>query len=189
MPDGSKRASPWWFASLTEQPTLSGRFDLAAPMGTCYLATRPEAAVLEALQMHLTNLPASELRVRRIAHIHSPDDAPRAAMLTAESVVGGFGITPAIWAGNDRCLTQRWATAIRRDGWWAVYAGIAHDPRGQLRAIALFDHAGEHPPTPGKTWHWRGRRLDDDRTLKQGLARYGIQIREPGQLPWAGPPT
>jgi len=188
LPDGSRRRSPWWFASLTDPPTLSGRFDLAAPMGTCYLATRAEAAILEALQMRLTNLPADELRVRRIAHVRTPDDAPRAAMLTAKSVVGDFGITAAIWAGNDRGLTQRWAAAIRRDGWWAVYAGIAHDPRGQLRAVALFDHAGAHPPTPGRTWRWRSHRLDDDQALKQALARYGVHVREPGQLSWTRPP-
>ncbi|MDT8408043.1 MAG: RES family NAD+ phosphorylase [Wenzhouxiangellaceae bacterium] len=188
LPDGTTRESPWWFSSLTEPPTFSGRFDLAAPMGTCYLASRPEAAVLEALQMHLRNLPAEELRVRRIAHIRSPENAPRAAMLTAESVVGDFGITPAIWAGNDRRLSQRWAAAIRRDGWWAVYAGIAHDPRGQLRAVALFDQAGDHAPTHGKTWHWRGHPIESDHALQQALMRYGVQVREPGQLEWARPP-
>ena len=108
LPDGTERASPWRFASLSDAREACGRFDLSAPMGTCYLATRPEAALLEALQMHLTNLPAAELGVRRIAEVRAPDDAPPAAMLTAESVAGDFGITAAIWAGLERRLTQRW---------------------------------------------------------------------------------
>ena len=184
LPDATERASPWWFASLYDPREACGRFDLSAPMGTCYLATRPEAALLEALQMHLTNLPAAELEVRRIAEVRAPDDAPRAAMLTAESVAGDFGITAAIWAGLERRLTQRWAGAIRRDGWWAVYAGIAHDPRGQLRAVALFDQHGGHPPSHGGQWRYRSRPTAGDPALQRALARYGVTVREPGQLPW-----
>lgn len=187
LPGGRQRTSPWWFACLPDAPGTGGRFDLASPMGTCYLGTRPEAAVLEALQMHLTNLPVEELEIRRIARVTAPDDAPRAAMLTAESVAGEFGITAAIWAGHDRWLTQRWAAAIRRDGWWAIYAGVAHDPRGQLRAVALFDRAGPNAPSHGGSWRWRARRIDDDATLKAALKRYGVHVREPGQLPWARP--
>ena len=187
LPDGTERASPWWFASLSEPPEACGRFDLPPPMGACYIATRPEAALLEALQMHLTNLPLAELKVRRIARIRAPDDAPRAAMLTAESVAGDFGITAAIWAGLERRLTQRWAAAIRRDGWWAVYAGMAHDPRGQLRAVALFDQQGEHPPTHGGRWHYRTQPIAGDAALERALARYGVSVREPGQLPWDRP--
>jgi len=187
LPDGTERTLPWWFASLSSSPEACGRFDLPSPMGTCYMATRPEAALLEALQMHLTNLPVEELQVRRIARIRAPDDAPRAAMLTAESVAGDFGITPAIWAGRERRLTQRWAAAIRRDGWWAVYAGVAHDPRGHLRMVALFDQQGDHPPSHGGHWRYRSSPIADDSALEQALARYGVKVREPGQLPWQRP--
>lgn len=90
------------------------------------------------------------------------------------------------WANHGRRF--RPTAAIRRDGRRAVYSGIAHDLRAQLRAVALFDHAGEHSPTSGETWLWRGHRLDDDQTLKQGLARFGVHVREPGQRPWARPP-
>jgi hypothetical protein len=40
-----------------------GRFDRAAPMATCCLATSPVAAVLEALQAQLTSLSAAECYV------------------------------------------------------------------------------------------------------------------------------
>jgi len=156
-------------------------------MGTCYLATRPEAALLEALQMHLTNLPRTELAVRRLAVLTAPPDAPAAAMLTARRVAGEFGITAELWAGRDRALSRTWAAALRRDGWWAIYGGISHDPSGRLRSVALFDTAGAHPPTHGGRWHSSTRTIDHDSELERALARFGVEVREPGQLPWADP--
>lgn len=116
-----------------------------------------------------------------------PDDAPRAAKLTAQSVVGTYGMTASLWAGSDRALGQRWAAALRRDGWWAVYGGMAHDPSGRLRSVALFDHSGTHPPTMGGPWSYRTTTLDDDRQLLASLARYGVTVRDPGVLPYTDP--
>ena len=184
-PDGSRREHPWWFASAELEAVGGGRFDLPAPMGTCYFATRPEAAVLEALQMRLTNLPGAELSIRRLATCIVPASTPDAAMLTARRVAGEWGITAELWAGRDRSLTRRWAQAIRRDGWWALYAGLSHDPSGRLRAVALFDHQGAHPPSHGGQWIWQEARLDRNDELLRALKRYGVEVREPGQLPWA----
>jgi len=188
LPDGGTCATPWWFASAGPADPGGGRFDLSGPMGTCYFGTRPESALLEALQSHLINLPREELVIRRMARVTAPGRAPDAAMLTARRVAGEFGVTAEIWAGRDRGLTRRWAEAIRRDGWWAIYSGVAHDPTGRLRAVALFDHAGGHAPTLGGRWHWTGCRLDADDDLERALQRFGITVREPGQLPWARPP-
>lgn len=188
LPDGTRQRTPWWFASAEITAGEGGRFDLPPPMGTCYLATRPEAAVLEALQMHLTNLPRSELSVRRLAALTAPGDAPAAAMLTARRVAGQFGITAELWADRDRALTRSWAVALRRDGWWAIYSGVRHDPSGRLRSVALFDAAGAHPPTHGGRWKLRSRPIDRDRSLEKALVRYGVTVRDPGQLPWAEPP-
>jgi len=190
LADGGTRTSPWWFAAIDPgRPEAGGRFDLTAPMGTCYLATRAVAALLEALQTRLTLLPRPELAVRRLAELKAPGDAPDAAMLTARSVAGRFGITAELWAGRERKITQAWAAALRRDGWWAVYGGISHDPSGRLRSVALFDAAGAHPPTHGAPWACNLRRIDRDRDLEDALARYGVTVREPGQLPWARPPN
>jgi len=188
LPDGETRGQPWWFSSSPGDGALGGRFDLPEPMGTCYFGTRPVAALLEALQMLLTNLPIDELRIRRLARIEAPEPAPDAAKLTAERGVGEFGITAELWAGRDRPLTRRWAAAIRRDGWWALYSGIAHDPAGRLRAVALFDQAGDHPPSHRGRWSWTEHRIDNDEVLIAGLRRHGVTVRAPGQLPWARPP-
>lgn len=185
LPDGTTRPGPWWFASAAADTPAGGRFDLPAPMGTGYFATRPEAAVLEALQMRLLNLPREELALRRLATITPPTDAPPAAMLTARRVAGEIGITAELWAGRNRALTRAWAQALRRDGWWALYAGVSHDPSGRLRSVALFDHRGDHPPSHGGRWRYRTQAVDGDKSLEQALARFGVSVREPGQLPRA----
>lgn len=191
--DGTARPDPWWFTSVPNSNSNGnstgdgGRFDLPAPMGTCYTATQPIAAVLEALQMVLTNLPRDELTLRRRAEIAAPEDAPSAARLTARAGAGRYGITAALWAGSDRALTQRWAAALRRDGWWALYGGIPHDPAGRLRSVALFDHGGAHAPTAGGQWVYTVASLEDDGQLITSLARYGVAVRDPGVLPYAEP--
>lgn len=189
LADGTLRVDPWWLASAPEDRPAGGRFDLPAPMGTCYLAATPVGALLEAFQAHLTALPASELRSRRIARLRAPEGAPPGARLTSRLLAGRHGVTAALWAGSDRALTQRWAAAFRRDGWWALYGGLQHDPTGRLRGWALFDHAGAHPPTTAGGWTCEDTALGDDVGLHRQLARFGITVREPGDLPFRKPPA
>lgn len=186
---GVVRPHPWWFASAPADSVAGGRFDLADPMGTCYFATQPVGAVLEALAGHLRSLPVAELRARRLARAVAPDVMAAAARLTSKVIAGRHGVTAALWAGTDRALTRRWAAAFRRDGWWALYAGLQHDPSGRLRGFALFDHAGAHPPTTGGAWTFDSAGLHDDPGLRDSLARYGVEVREPGDLPFVQPPT
>src|SRR4051812_46508158 len=134
------RPDPWWFSSRTG--STGGRFDLAEPAGTLSTSTSRAGALLEALQALLTNLPIEELEVRQLATITCPDKAPAAADL-CHRTVAGFGVTAAVWAGADRELTDQWAAAVRRDGWWALHAGVQHDPSGRLRAVAVFGNAGD----------------------------------------------
>jgi hypothetical protein len=189
LPDGSTRESPWWFASIPERAEDGGRYDLPTPMGACYTSTRPAGAVLESLQATLTNLPAAELRIRRLATVETPPDAPAAAKLTAQVAAGRYGVTAALWAGADRRTTQAWAAAFRRDGWWGLYGGIQHDPSGRLRGHTLFDHGGAHPPTFGGSWPCAAATLHDDADVVDDLGRFGIQVREPGDLPYGPPPS
>lgn len=186
LPDGTVRKVPWWFASVPAEPSIGGRFDLRAPGGTCYLAETVAAAVLEALQAHLTNLPEAELAARGAVHVAVPSGMPPAADLGDPAGVE-LGVTAAIWAGPDQPLTQRWAAAFRRDGWWALYAGIQHDPSGQLRGVAVFDHAGEHEPTHTDGWSTEEVDRLGEVTLAE-LAQVGVIVRGPGNLPWASLP-
>jgi hypothetical protein len=175
------RPEPWWFSSRTG--ASGGRFDLPSPAGTLSTSTRRVGAVLEALQACLTNLPIEELEVRTIATIAVPESAPPAADLCHRSVAGR-GVTAGVWAGADRDLTQQWAAAVRRDGWWALHAGVHQDPSGRLRAVAVFGAAGDGAPKLGGTWSYRAATLHDDPSIAAELARLGVAVRGPGELPF-----
>ncbi|MGH9068477.1 MAG: hypothetical protein ACRD0J_13465 [Acidimicrobiales bacterium] len=170
------RRSPWWFASVGDAPRAAGRFDLPAPDGSCYLATDPVAATLEALQDYGRGvLPVAELRTRRRAVVTAPLGAPRAARLVSARA-RGLGVTQALWAGADRALTHHWARALRRAGWLALWTGTQHDPTGRARGVTLFDETGEHPPYGDHGWQWHALPLADDRQVVDGFGRYGIRV-------------
>lgn len=183
LPDGSTRESPWYFDSSGVEPQAAGRYSLQPPLGTCYLATSRAGAILEALQVHLQNLPVDELRTRRHATLNAPARAPLAADIAHPSCAG-VGITAALWAGNDRELTQAWAAALRRDGWWAIHGGIQHDPSGRLCGVALFDQQGTHAPTHEGDWNYVTATLHENGVLHDELNYYGVHVREPGELPY-----
>lgn len=171
------RGDPWWFASLPAgaAPDNGGRFDLPSPLGACYLATSPVAAVLEALPEFSGLLPDIELRKRRRAEVTVPTSAPRAAALAATRARDS-GVTAALWAGTDRARTQRWALALARAGWRALHHGVQHDPAGGLRAITLLDAAGTHLPFDDAGWTTAVHSMHDDQHVVAALARYGIQV-------------
>lgn len=134
------------------------------------------AAVLEAFQNFSGLLPDIELRLRRRAEVLAPATAPVAANLAAPGA-RGFGVTAAIWADNNRPLTQSWAYALHRAGWRALHHGIQHDPEGRLRAVTLFDAAGEHAPYEDEDgWAVQIRTLHDDDRLVLALHRYGVTV-------------
>ena len=169
-------AGPWWFSSLGADPMASGRFDLPPPDGTCYLATSAVGALLEAFQDFGQGiLPIEELQRRRRAEVIAPSSAPKAATLVAAQA-RRFGVTQALWAGGERALTQRWARALRRAGWLALWSGLQHDTTGRLRGATLFDDAGDHFPYGDSSWAWAERTLADDASTIKGLRRYGIVV-------------
>ena len=176
----TQRDAPWWFSSVLGE--AGGRFDLVEPLGTMYTATSRVAALLEALQSTLLSLPFEELQVRRLAIIAVPSAVPPAADL-CDGTVAGVGITAAIWAGPNRSLTQSWAAAIRRDGWWSLHAGIQHDPSGQLRAVAVFGSAGSAAPSLGGEWEYLSETIHDDLGVLDELAEFGVHVRQSGELP------
>ncbi|MGH9185770.1 MAG: RES domain-containing protein [Acidimicrobiales bacterium] len=170
------RSSPWWFASAPGDARRGGRFDLPAPDGSCYLATSPAGAALEAFQDFGRGvLPASELQGRARAEVVAPEGSPPAVQLTAARA-RAVGVTQALWAGENRALTQRWAIALRRAGWLALWHGTQHDPTGQTRGVTLFDTAGEHRPYDDPGWVPTVRPLAGDQPVLAALARYGIQV-------------
>ena len=125
---------PWWFSS-----DGSGRFDLAPPDGTCYLADTP----LGALQDHFDGLEVilqDDLEARRISALGA--GALRLADCTSPRA-RSFGVDLALSAGSDYERTQRFAAWFRDGGLHGVRYFLRNDPAATLIGVALFGSAGE----------------------------------------------
>ena len=141
--------NPWWFASAPA--TNGGRFDLDAPMGTCYVADTVEVAVRERLRETLlaagmvTSLAADSFEISifrvpkqyRCAHI----GVSRAA---------GFGVTGelASLSPNNYSISRQWAMALNSIGFDGIRYSARFTP-GRANAWAVFGQAGaDQRPQP-----------------------------------------
>lgn len=175
----------WWFSSIdAAHPGGSGRFDLPAPQGSCYLATSAVAAVLEHFRGFSNGIASQDaLRQRRRAQLIAPDSAPDAADL-AEPGALSAGVTLDLSASQDRLLTQRWARALRDSGWTALHHPIQHDPSASERGVTLFDAAGAHAPYGNDDgWSYQDHELHDDPEILAALDLFGIKVTPVPDLP------
>lgn len=126
---------PWYFSD-----DGSGRFNLAPPRGTCYLATEPIGAFIEVFRA--TALVASaDVAKRHLATLHVLRDVKLADCSVRSA--RAFGITAAIHASEDYRATQRWAEAFSRAGFEGICYRLSHDPSQRCLGIALFGQGGE----------------------------------------------
>jgi hypothetical protein len=159
---------PWYFGNRGH-----GRFDLQAPEGTCYLATEPEVALVEALGGGLRDgvvsrafVEARRLRRLRVPFVH------RMALL-ADRRARRFGLTAEIHTVVPYDIPQRWARRLRAAGFDALASLARHDPSGRGHSVALFGRAGER-----RSWR-RGRQQRIDATLLAAVARqFGIGVAD-----------
>lgn len=143
----------WWYASLDRQGRTDGggqggRFDLARPRGTCYLAEdRLEGALVEKLlRVPVKTVPAERLDELFHATV-AVDRTPRTADLTAAAATG-FGLNAEIHSTLDYQRSQRWAAALDHAGWHAVRHRLRGDITQTLAGRALFGRAGLHTRAP-----------------------------------------
>jgi hypothetical protein len=155
---------PWWFSS-----DGAGRFDLAPPRGTCYLADDELGALLEVLgPVRVVSAPWAKRF--SLWHLELPEQASvaDATVRTAR----GFGVTAELATVTPYGLPQRWAAAFAAAGYDGVRYRVRHDPGGS-RALALFGTAGER-----RRWRrGRSRPVDDD-LLARLAAETGLQIAD-----------
>jgi hypothetical protein len=127
---------PWWFAS-----DGAGRFDLAPPRGTCYLADDPVLALLEVFGDLRPGIVSAELlATRRLWTLALPAQCDAAD--TTVRAARGFGVTAELATTTPYDLPQRWAAALAAAGHDGIRYRARHDPGGG-RALALFGAAGE----------------------------------------------
>lgn len=160
-PDGGA----WWFSSG------SGRFDLPEPEGTCYLASTPEAAVMELVGWsHARHgwVPADLLEERVVSTLHLPASV-RAADCAGEGA-RQWRVTNELTSTSAYDVAQAWARVFRRDGFGGVLGALRFSP-GEARGLALFGTAGAPDPA------WDG----DDEPVAVGdlAAGMGIEVVAP----------
>lgn len=138
---------PWWFGN-----SMAGRFDLPAPLGTCYLAGDPLAALLEVLGGDLGRWIVSRefLRERRLRELPIPREVSIADLTAREAA--GFGITAEIGSLVPYTLPQAWAAKLREARFGGLVYWLRHDP-SRAEGWAFFGPQGE------RKGYRRGREL------------------------------
>jgi RES domain-containing protein len=136
----------WWFAT-TGVEILGGRFDLAPPFGTCYLADELEGALIEKLLRTPKRIVSAE-QLDRLFHVTvEVRRAPRSADLTATTLTG-LGLNAEIHTSLDYAKPRAWAAALRLAGWRALRYAMRGDSALLQRGVALFGSAGLHRRAP-----------------------------------------
>lgn len=131
---------PWWFSC-----DGTGRFDLPAPDGTCYLALSQSAALRELVGPDLAaagTVPSSVLADRVLSRLALPGPV-RAANVSSNRASNSFSVTAELVTMIPYTIPQRWAAVLHDSS----FDGIAFTLRfsaGRSAGLALFGRAGEH---------------------------------------------
>jgi hypothetical protein len=131
-----------WFCHATDC-----RFDPPkdAGFGTCYLATQPLGAFIEKFgRFQRGGVPRSLIDAHRLAILGLPSPL-RAADATDRTILGRWGLSAELWAGDDYDGAQQWAHRLHQAGFGAIWYPASHDTRGGFINVALFGKPGYAP--------------------------------------------
>lgn len=140
---GRPRA-PWYFSSRGD--AREGRFDLAHPAGTCYLAGDVDSAFRETFRGARV-IAEDDVTARRVLTATAARATGPWADLTGDLATEG-GVTLDTFSGSDYADTQALASACHERGDRGVISLIRHQSDGSGRGYSLFAGAGpsEAPP-------------------------------------------
>jgi hypothetical protein len=138
----SRHVGPWWFSQSDQG--RSGRFDLASPRGTLYVADGVETAVRERVR---GRAPGNRAGLALVDDLVVSEWATARAYRCANldtSLAARFGVTRELTALHERHygLTQAWAEAFAAAGFEGLRYGARFTP-GRANAWALFGQAGD----------------------------------------------
>lgn len=136
--------SPWFFSA--RGIGAEGRFDLAPPKGTCYLAGDLDAAFAETFRGALLIAHEDVERRRALVATAMLKSEPWAD-LTSERATEA-GVTLDLFGGSDYSASQAIADQCFESGDRGVVSLIRHQSHGTARGYSLFGEAGpcDHPP-------------------------------------------
>lgn len=137
-----RHEQPWWFSTRTGN-TDPGRFDLESPLGTCYLAASPVAAILEVCaDPDADDPPPPTTRMIAALRVWSGrlDDGSRLADTTVASTPR---LTVELSTVVPYDLPHEWADALNANG----ASGLIYTARfGSDDALALYGPKGSPDP-------------------------------------------
>lgn len=141
--DGRPRAG-WYFSSRGEG--RGGRFDLATPAGTCYLAGDLDLAFRETFREALV-IAEDDVAGRRVLTARATRVSAPWADLAHELAAEG-GVTLDAFSGSDYADTQAIADDCQISGDRGVISLIRHQSDGAGRGYSMFGAAGpsDEPP-------------------------------------------
>jgi hypothetical protein len=142
--EGRPRA-PWYFSSRGEGH--QGRFDLAHPAGTCYLAGDLDSAFRETFRGARV-IAEDDVARRRVLTVRSTRTSAPWADLAHELASEG-GVTLDAFSGSDYAETQAIAAACHDSADRGVISLIRHQSDGAGRGYSMFGAAGpsDEPPS------------------------------------------
>lgn len=138
--------------------------------GTCYLAERPVAGLLETFK-GITVVDEGDILVK--AHFHVELDRDLRLANCCDKKARDFGVNAEIHSTLDYPTTQAWAAALDAAGFDGIRYLCRSDPEMHLVGYALFGPAGAPPPGD-----WPGG-FDvqiSDEILAEAEA-YGLRVR------------
>ena len=160
-----RHRGPWWFCSCGDH-----RFDLAKPLGTCYLGRDELTAVLEVLGPEVRNqlVSRSFMDERQLRKLALPRIFPVADTLDRKA--SRFGVTREIGTMTPYDLPQRWARWFNTAGHKGIRYGPRHDVAPEAWAVAIFGRAGERT-----SWR-KGRVVPTDEIERLLSDECGIEV-------------
>lgn len=140
---GRPRA-PWYFSSRGD--AREGRFDLAHPAGTCYLAGDVDSAFRETFRGARV-IAEDDVTARRVLTATAARATGPWADLTDDLATEG-GVTLDTFSGSDYADTQALADVCHERGDRGAISLIRHQSDGSGRGYSMFAGAGpsEEPP-------------------------------------------
>ena len=137
--------SPWFYSS--SDAGAAGRFDLAEPHGTCYLAGDLDAAFLETFRGARVIAEKDVARRRVLTATASRPSAPWADL--THELATEAGVSLDVFSGSGYSDTQALAAECHASGDRGVISLIRHQSDGTARGYSMFGQAGPAEEAPG----------------------------------------
>lgn len=132
---------PWFFASHPSGEVGGGRWDLPEPLGTCYVAESPLAALKEVAGPDLLEvgfLTRPWLEGRSVSELRLGSDVAAANLRSPR--VSEFGASAELMGALAYAVTQEWARGWKAAGFGGVVYGMRF--AANLRGLGIFGPAG-----------------------------------------------